>query len=193
MTDSNQYTLRWRGRQFGPYSIEKINRMLEEHELGMGHEILCENKWITLGEFLSAPPANSVVPPDSLPTAPFSTASNDPSPERSPAPLEAVASGMPSNGVLRPRVVATASPTAAAGPATIAVRPTSRLIFALLGVFLGFLGVHNFYALRWLTGLLQLLLSAATYLLGFGIIAPWLWAIVEAVVVRKDGAGREMI
>jgi TM2 domain-containing membrane protein YozV len=67
------------------------------------------------------------------------------------------------------------------------------LVYALLGVFLGFIGLHNFYARNWLTGLLQLLLSLATYLLGFGIIVPWLWALVEAVVVRKDGNGIEMI
>jgi TM2 domain-containing membrane protein YozV len=66
------------------------------------------------------------------------------------------------------------------------------LVYALLGVFLGFLGLHNFYARNWLTGLLQLLLGCATYLLGFGIVVPWLWALVEAVLVRKDGKGNEM-
>lgn len=57
----------------------------------------------------------------------------------------------------------------------------------------GFSGAHNFYARQWLTGLLQLLLSVATYLMGFGIIASWLWAMVEAVAVRRDGHGVEMI
>jgi TM2 domain-containing membrane protein YozV len=192
MTDSTEYTLRWRGRQFGPYSIAKINRKLEEHELGMGHEILCQNKWITLEQFFSSLPANAAETADPFQPAPLS-AGHSSSLEMSAAPLEAVAPGKLGNNAVRVRVVASASPTAAAGPVATAVRPTSRLVFALLGVFLGFLGLHNFYALRWLTGLLQLLLSAATYLLGFGIIAPWLWAIVEAVVVRKDGAGREMI
>ena len=60
-------------------------------------------------------------------------------------------------------------------------------------MFTGFLGVHNFYARQWLTGLLQLLLSIATYLMGFGIIASWLWAMVEAVFVRKDADGVDMI
>jgi hypothetical protein len=44
-----------------------------------------------------------------------------------------------------------------------------------------------------LTGLLQLLLSVATCLMGFGIIASWIWAIAEAVFVRKDGNGIDMI
>lgn len=192
MTDSIEYTLRWRGRQVGPYSVEKINRKLEEHELGMGHEILYENKWITLEEFFSALAANVAEGSDPPQSAPLH-AGRAPSLEMSAAPLKAVVPEMPGKPAVRARVVASAAPTAAAVPVTMAVRPTSRLIFALLGVFLGFLGVHNFYARRWPTGLLQLLLSAATCLLGFGIIAPWLWAIVEAVVVRKDGAGREMI
>jgi len=68
-----------------------------------------------------------------------------------------------------------------------------RLIYAFLAIALGFLGVHNYYARNWLTGLLQFLLSIATFLLGFGIIAPWLWAWVEALVVRRDGHGLEMI
>jgi TM2 domain-containing membrane protein YozV len=66
------------------------------------------------------------------------------------------------------------------------------MVFAFLAIALGFVGAHNFYARQWLTGLLQLLLSIATSLMGFGIIASWLWAMVEALVVRKDGSGAEM-
>src|SRR5207302_3568641 len=78
-------------------------------------------------------------------------------------------------------------------PASLEPRPRYRLVYALLGILLGFVGLHNYYARHWLTGLVQLLLSIATFLLGFGIIAPWLWALVETLVVRKDGNGIEMI
>jgi TM2 domain-containing membrane protein YozV len=57
----------------------------------------------------------------------------------------------------------------------------------------GYAGAHNFYSRQWMTGLLQLLLSIATFLMGFGIIASWLWAMVEALAVRRDGNGVEMI
>jgi TM2 domain-containing membrane protein YozV len=67
------------------------------------------------------------------------------------------------------------------------------LLYAFLAIIGGFVGLHNFYARQWLTGLLQLLLSIATYLMGFGIIAAWLWAVAEAVFIRKDGEGIEMI
>jgi hypothetical protein len=163
MTDSNEYTLRWKGRQFGPYSLATIKLKLEDHEIGMSHDILYGNRWISLDEFFSALSAGAVEEPQSDPTPSFVDANQQPSLEMAAAPVATVG---------RPRV---------------------RLVFALLGLFLGFLGAHNFYARHWLTGLLQLILSAVTLLLGFGIIAPWLWAIVEAVVVRKDGDGREMI
>jgi TM2 domain-containing membrane protein YozV len=72
-------------------------------------------------------------------------------------------------------------------------RPRRRLLFAFLAVVAGFLGAHNFYARQWLTGLLQLFLSVATFLMGFGIIASWIWAMTEAVFIRRDGDGVEMI
>jgi TM2 domain-containing membrane protein YozV len=97
------------------------------------------------------------------------------------------------NAVIFQRSEASPQPAASESRPAPATRPRQRLVYALLGVFLGFLGLHNYYARHWLTGLLQLLLSIATCLLGFGIIAPWLWALVEAVIVRKDGNGMDMI
>ena len=41
--ETRQYQLRWRGRLSGPYPVSEINRMLDEHEIGMGHEILYED------------------------------------------------------------------------------------------------------------------------------------------------------
>src|SRR6266576_2377326 len=51
MDESEQYMLRWRGRGFGPFSLEEVNRKLDQHEIGMGHEIHFEEKWMTLEEF----------------------------------------------------------------------------------------------------------------------------------------------
>ena len=55
MSDSPEYTLRWRGRQSGPYPVSEINRMLDDHKIGMGHEIFCEDEWITLEMYEQAP------------------------------------------------------------------------------------------------------------------------------------------
>jgi TM2 domain-containing membrane protein YozV len=173
--DTGQYKLRWRGRQSGPYPVSEINRMLDEHEIGMGHEIFYGEKWIVLEEFFAA--AAKTTP------APLT-----PRPENVKTPALAV---MPREKTPAMRFKVSVSP-APPDPDVAAARPRNRLVFAFLAIALGFLGLHNFYARQWLTGLLQLLLSIATSLMGFGIIASWLWAMVEALVVRKDGAGAEM-
>lgn len=61
--------------------------------------------------------------------------------------------------------------------------PKSRLAYILLGLFLGGLGVHNFYAGYNGKGIAQLL--------SFGILTPvvWIWVIVEIITVTKDVQG----
>lgn len=210
MSDSAEYTLRWRGRVFGPLSLAEINRQLDEHELGMGHEIQYHDAWITLEEFFvklkEAAPAATTTQKPSLPrpaTGPSPLAASVQGilpPEASPPPLPGSTPAAPAPPAHSVSMAAYRKPEVRAAPAEpqpapeIATRPPRRrMIYALLGIFLGFLGLHNFYARNWLTGLLQLLLSCATYLLGFGIIVPWLWALLEAVLVRQDGDEIEMI
>jgi TM2 domain-containing membrane protein YozV len=186
MSDQAEYTLRWRGRSQGPYSLEEINHKLDEHEIGMGHEIQFEDRWVSLEEFFAAlkPAAPSVRP------APGGTGASPagPRPAGNATPVVRMTSAAPAAALQSQMTVA--PPHMA--PAR-AKRPRYRLLYALLAVCFGFSGLHNYYGRHWMTGLLQLLLSVATCLLGFGIIAPWLWALVEAMVVRRDGNGLEMI
>lgn len=210
MSESQEYTLRWRGRQLGPYSIQEINRKLDEHEIGLGHEIHHQGKWISLEEFFAASKQTAVAGSKTVQRATLPQLGTEALPnlaqsagvspsEVAPAPLAGRTSAAtvhpsnPMNAAIFPRSEASPQPVASESRPAPATRPRQRLVYALLGVFLGFLGLHNYYARHWLTGLLQLLLSIATYLLGFGIIAPWLWALVEAVIVRKDGNGMDMI
>lgn len=65
--------------------------------------------------------------------------------------------------------------------------PKSRTTFILLGVFLGMLGVHNFYAGYTGRAVGQLCLSVLTA--GWLAVVSWIWAIVEICVVDKDGVG----
>ena len=187
MSDTQQYILRWGGREIGPYSLDEINRQLDDHKIGMGHEILSAGEWITLEQFFASHHA---------PVVAAATVSR-------PAPA-------PSSGVRLPKLPFATSPPADSAaaeeagktPAQIATpqaldlsaaRPRRRLVYALLGILLGFTGIHNYYARHWLTGLLQMLLSVATFLLGFGVVASWVWAVVEAALVRRDGNDLEMI
>lgn len=185
MSEAQEHLLRWRGRELGPYSLDEINRQLDDHKIGMGHEILSEGEWITLEQFFAAhqPPVAAE------PAAPAS-------PIRVRLPGIAPPAARPGAGLSSmPAQTATASPQSETFESKHVERtkPCRRLVYALLGILLGFTGIHNYYARHWLTGLLQMLLSVATFLLGFGVIASWVWAVVEAVLVRRDGNDLEMI
>jgi len=63
----------------------------------------------------------------------------------------------------------------------------SRTAYIVLGIFLGMLGIHNFYAGYPGRAVGQLCLTVLTLL--YGAVFAWMWAIVEICVVTKDGAG----
>jgi TM2 domain-containing membrane protein YozV len=80
------------------------------------------------------------------------------------------------------------TPPAAAPVATADAGAKSKVGFILLGVFLGSLGIHNFYAGYNKKALIQLLVTVLTCsLAGFAI---WIWAIVDICTVEKDSSGR---
>ncbi|MCI0351415.1 MAG: NINE protein [Acidobacteriales bacterium] len=62
--------------------------------------------------------------------------------------------------------------------------PKSRIGFILLGIFLGSLGAHNFYAGYTKRALWQLAISVLTFF--YGSIVSWIWAIVEVCTVDRD-------
>ena len=63
----------------------------------------------------------------------------------------------------------------------------SRTTYIVLGVFLGALGIHNFYAGYTGRAVGQLCLTVLT--LGYLGIVSWAWAIVEICIVEKDSTG----
>jgi TM2 domain-containing membrane protein YozV len=82
-----------------------------------------------------------------------------------------------------------APPQAYAVPTAYAASGKSKVAFILLGIFLGQLGIHNFYAGYTNKGLIQLLLSL---LLCWTFIVPtiiWIWAIVEVCTIGVDAQG----
>ena len=62
-----------------------------------------------------------------------------------------------------------------------------RVVYVLLAVFLGNLGIHNFFAGYTSRAVTQLLICLLTC--GIGGIATWIWAIVEACTVEQDAKG----
>jgi TM2 domain-containing membrane protein YozV len=65
--------------------------------------------------------------------------------------------------------------------------PKSRVVYVLLGIFLGALGVHNFYAGYVRKAAAQLCISLFTCF--YGSFVSWIWAVVEVCTVNQDSEG----
>lgn len=82
----------------------------------------------------------------------------------------------------------------AAAPSAARVAPVvgdkKRVVYILLAIFFGNLGVHNFYAGYIGRGIAQLLISLITGWLIYPLVAVWLWAIIEACTVTQDAKGQ---
>ena len=69
----------------------------------------------------------------------------------------------------------------------LAANRKSKIAAGLLGIFLGSLGIHNFYLGFNKRGLLQLLLSVCTC--GIGAVPMQIWGLIEGIfyIIGKDG------
>jgi TM2 domain-containing membrane protein YozV len=71
-------------------------------------------------------------------------------------------------------------------------KPKSQLLYILLGITVGCLGIHNFYVGRRAEGVCQLVLFL---LLFWTVIVPVIlmcWSVYEVCTVTRDGDGRMM-
>lgn len=82
----------------------------------------------------------------------------------------------------------------------------SRMVYVLLGLFLGFFGIHNFYAGRTMIGVVQLafniIMAIVSIIAGvltggpglvcfvYVFLVP-LWCLFEIITVTKDGQGKK--
>jgi TM2 domain-containing membrane protein YozV/RNA polymerase subunit RPABC4/transcription elongation factor Spt4 len=82
---------------------------------------------------------------------------------------------------------------APASPSVLLVQARkSRGVFIVLGLFLGCLGIHNFYAGYYAKGAVQL---AVTLVLGWiiiGFVITVIWALIEIITVTADAEGHAM-
>lgn len=66
----------------------------------------------------------------------------------------------------------------------------SRLIYILLAIFLGGLGIHNFYAGYTKKAIIQLLCCTVGALLIVPLIVGIIWVLVDICTVTKDADGK---
>jgi TM2 domain-containing membrane protein YozV len=95
------------------------------------------------------------------------------------------------------QVVVNVGGAAVPGPAVAvpAGEPRSKLAAGLLGIFLGFLGVHRFYLGYSTLGAIMLCLTVFTC--GYGAIVTGLWGLVEGILIltgtiNRDAYGRAL-
>lgn len=69
----------------------------------------------------------------------------------------------------------------------------SRIIYQLLALFFGGLGVHNFYARRYTEAAGQLLVTVCIGWLVLPLLAVWIWAVLDIFIVTEDGDGQKMV
>jgi TM2 domain-containing membrane protein YozV len=62
----------------------------------------------------------------------------------------------------------------------------SRTTYILLALFLGTLGVHNFFSGHTKHGVIKLVLLVAC---GLGLVVNPIWSIVEMITVKQDAQG----
>lgn len=63
-------------------------------------------------------------------------------------------------------------------------QPKSKMAAGLLGIFLGYLGIHNFYLGYTNKGVAQLLLTLVGWIAcGIGPIVAWIWSLVEGIQI----------
>ncbi|WPX39890.1 NINE protein [Akkermansia sp. N21116] len=106
-----------------------------------------------------------------------------------PAPEQVVAESaptptqMPASG--QPQIVIQVQQPQQVMPTTL---PKSRTAYVVLAIFLGCFGIHNFYAGYTGRAITQLVITLLIGWFGFAFFI-WIWAIIEAIVVKQDAKG----
>jgi TM2 domain-containing membrane protein YozV len=116
---------------------------------------------------MAAPPPRASADTTGVPPPPL--------PSGAPSPSQSVQAGEPPLSMAE--MYATYNP------------PKSRVTFVLLGVFLGALGVHNFYAGYVRKAAAQLCITLFTCF--YGSFVSWIWAVFEVCTVKQDSEGVE--
>jgi len=142
----------------------------------------------TTGPLPASASSSSLPHPSTGPPATAGRAAPPPLPRAEPAPIPVPRFGTGSVlfGAQPVAAVATAAPAA-----NLVFEPDpeakNRMTFIILGVLLGPIGAHNFYAGYLGKAFTQLLITVVT--LGFASPMTWVWAVIEVWTVDRDKKG----
>src|SRR5690606_6456155 len=80
-----------------------------------------------------------------------------------------------------------------APPSHVVKQAKSRGVYVILGLFLGLLGIQNFYAGYFGRGASQLLISLILGWCVIGLVVVAFWVIIELFVITHDAAGDQLV
>ena len=125
------------------------------------------------------------VQPAAPETAPSGSGALPPTP---PPPMAGTGVAPPPQAGPGPQVQQTPSSLAQYYPVA---QPKTRVIFVLLGIFLGVFGAHNFYAGYVKKGAIQLCVTLLSCF--YGAVISLIWAIIEICTVNRDAEGKQFV
>ncbi len=163
MSDAEKYMIRWRGQESGPFAIDEIRERLESLEIGVWHEVHHEGKWKAVEAFLRLMDGGG----NAAGTSSKASGALPPLPNEEGGRPVGKTSRMPSRRF--------------------------RLLYAFLGLTVGPLGIHNFYAFRWKIALVQLGFTIGVYAASKPLLLPYIWCWLEVIIVWQDANKRGMI
>lgn len=178
MTDNVQWWYEKDGQQAGPVAAEALTELIRAGEVRTTARVWRAGMagWQPVAQIpelasQAAPPAMGPPPLETTPVPPSNASPPQPAQGWAPPPRQPY-------------------PTAHAGPAPHGAQPPKpRVGYILLGIFLGTLGIHNFYAGYTGRAIAQLLLTILVGWLVVPVVAVWIWNIVEVIVVTRDARG----
>lgn len=174
------YYLLVNGQKTGPYQASDIQRMLRQNAIGYDTKFWKNGmfSWDTIGSQSHLfEPSHTPPPPPSFQQPSFQQPNYQQPYQQQPNYQQQQMNMYPQQVYIQP---------------VAAVSGKSRVTYILLGLFLGGLGVHNFYAGHSGRGVAQLLLNLFLF---WTIVVPvivGIWVLIEVITVDRDSYGNRM-
>jgi len=202
------FLVRWRGKQEGPVKMEELERRIAANEIGLLHEIQFEGEWIPLRKFLELRAARAEgerLRWEEAERRAREEAEREMREREIRLREERLAEEKRKNDLLEAAVRAQQQSSEQVWGAK------SRGIFIILGILLGTLGIHNFYAGHYARGAAQLVITTVAAVLaslgeksgtrdadmlliaGLLVIGIVLWIIIELITTTEDGNRNKML
>lgn len=168
------YYLLINGQKTGPYEASDIQRMLRQNAIGYDTQFWKDGmfSWDTIGSQRHLFESSERQPPQN-----FQQPHYQPSYQQQPHYQQPPINMYPPQVVIQPVVMASGK---------------SRVTFILLGLFLGGLGIHNFYAGHSGRGVAQLLLNLFLFWTVVVPVIVGIWVLIEVITVDRDSLGNRM-